>query len=269
MRRIVHLSDLHFDHVDPAACAAVVAFVKTFAPHLVVVTGDLTQRARPPEFAKARAFLDALGAPRLVVPGNHDVPLWNLVHRFFSPLARYRRYIDEDLCPVYADDEIVVAGVNTAHGFTVKDGAIAHADLAVACRRLGDAASGAVKIVASHHPLPTTDVRRQEGEMRRDPVDVLTECGVDVFLTGHLHLSYAGHTAARYRTAGHAAIVVEAGTATSTRLRGEANGFNVLHVDATEVTVERLKWNPEDGVFRIATADRFTKTPKGWTPASP
>jgi 3',5'-cyclic AMP phosphodiesterase CpdA len=265
VRRLVHLSDLHFEHVDPRACAAVVAFVKALSPHLVVVTGDLTQRARTREFAAARAFLEALPFPRVVVPGNHDVPLWNLPRRILAPLARYRRYISAEVAPVYADAEIVVAGLNTAHGWTVKEGAITQADLGAVCRRLHDADRGAVKIVASHHPLPTTRLRGRGGEKRRHSVEVLVECGVDIFLTGHLHLSYAGHTATRYRAAGHSAIVVEAGTATSTRLRGETNGFNVLHVGASEVTVERLEWHDAEGVFRVKTADRFAKTASGWT----
>jgi 3',5'-cyclic AMP phosphodiesterase CpdA len=266
--RLLHLSDLHFDRVDPAACGAVLAFVKEVAPDLVVVTGDLTQRARARQFAKARAFLEAMPVSRLVVPGNHDVPLWNLARRFLSPLGRYRRYITQDLTPVHVAGDVAVAGLNTAHAWTVKDGAVASEDLAVVCRRLQEANPAAVKIVACHHPLTTTEVRRRRGE-RRGPVEVLMECGVDVFLTGHLHLSYAGHTAARYRTAGRAAIVVEAGTATSTRLRGEANGFNLLHVDRAEVTVERFQWVPAEGAFRRTTADRFTRTPTGWTQAPP
>src|SRR2546428_1732310 len=102
MRTIVHLSDLHFGRVDRRIVAPLVAAIDELAPDLVAVSGDFTQRARRSEFVEARVFLDMLRFPRLVVPGNHDVPLYNVARRFLSPLARYQRYNADHLEPTDA-----------------------------------------------------------------------------------------------------------------------------------------------------------------------
>src|SRR5438270_804255 len=124
MRTLVHLSDLHFGRIDPAVVDALAVAVSTLRPHLVAISGDLTQRAREREYRAAREFLDRLPRPQIVVPGNHDVPLHNVVQRFFGPLTLYRRYISNDLEPFFIDDEIAVAGVNTARSLTWKGGRI-------------------------------------------------------------------------------------------------------------------------------------------------
>src|SRR6266850_7144789 len=114
MRTLVHLSDLHFGRVDERLIKPLIAAVTEINPDLVAVSGDLTQRARSAQFQEARQFLDALPQPQIVVPGNHDVPLYNVFSRFGRPLDKYRRYITEDMQPFYADDEIAVIGINTA-----------------------------------------------------------------------------------------------------------------------------------------------------------
>ena len=111
MRTIAHLSDLHFGREDPRAVDALARDLDELAPSLVAVSGDLTQRARAREFEKARDFLTGLAGPVLVVPGNHDVPLFDVVRRFVSPLGRYRAFVAEDLEPVHEDEELVVVGI--------------------------------------------------------------------------------------------------------------------------------------------------------------
>ena len=114
MRTLVHLSDLHFGRVDPRVVPPLVETIRTIAPDLIAVSGDFTQRARRRQFVQARAFLQQLPYPRLVVPGNHDVPLYNLAARFVRPLAGYRRFIEPDLEPVFVDEEMHVIGLNSA-----------------------------------------------------------------------------------------------------------------------------------------------------------
>ena len=114
MRKIVHLSDLHFGRTDASVVGPLIVAVRELQPTLVVVSGDLTQRARSHEFEEARLFLDQLPKPQVVVPGNHDVPLWDVLSRFMRPLEKYRRHISKDVEPVHEDEEMVVAGVNTA-----------------------------------------------------------------------------------------------------------------------------------------------------------
>ena len=114
MRTIVHLSDLHFGRIDPAILDPLAALIVSMRPDVVVVSGDLTQRARKAQFQGARAYLDRLPKPQVVVPGNHDVPLYRVWERFLSPLGKYRRHFDDDLEPDFIDDEIAVIGINTA-----------------------------------------------------------------------------------------------------------------------------------------------------------
>src|SRR3712207_5099719 len=122
MRTLIHLSDLHFGRVDQTLLGPLRDLVHSIAPDVVVVSGDLTQRAKAEQFEEARAFLDTLPGPQIVVPGNHDISLYNVFRRFVKPLDRFKRYITPDLDPMYADDEIAVVGVNTARSLTIKDG---------------------------------------------------------------------------------------------------------------------------------------------------
>src|SRR3954462_13344284 len=122
MRRILDLSDIHYGRVDEQVVARAVEKINELERDLVAISGDLTQRARTREFAAARDFLDSLPKPQLVVPGNHDVPLYNVFDRFARPLEKFQRFISDDLMPAYVDDELAVVGVNTARSMVVKGG---------------------------------------------------------------------------------------------------------------------------------------------------
>jgi 3',5'-cyclic AMP phosphodiesterase CpdA len=124
MRTLVHLSDIHFGRVDQAIIEPLINLITELKPDVVAVSGDLTQRARSQQFKEARAFLDRLPKPQIVVPGNHDVPLYNIFARFITPLDKYRQFITEDLSPFYADEEVAVLGVNTARSLTIKGGRV-------------------------------------------------------------------------------------------------------------------------------------------------
>jgi 3',5'-cyclic AMP phosphodiesterase CpdA len=268
MRTLVHLSDLHFGRIDSAIIHPLIETVRQIAPDVLTVSGDLTQRARSPQFKAARAFLDTLPSPQIVVPGNHDIPAHNLFSRFFQPLKKYKTYITSDLEPFYRDEEIAVFGVNTARSLTVKDGRINDEQIADAYERFHRLDEGITKIIVSHHPFDLP-----EGFDESDLVDradvamrVLAEIGVDVFISGHLHVSHTGQTAHRYKISGHSALVVQAGTATSTRKRGEANSFNVIRITHPHIVIERLIWHPESEGFQSASAEHFRHTADGWLP---
>src|SRR6266403_3007266 len=153
MRTLIHLSDLHFGKVDPVIIPALLDFIRVTKPDLVAISGDLTQRARTAEFLEARKFLDAIPFPKIVVPGNHDVPLHNVFARLFRKLDRFRRFISEDLEPFYVDNEIAVAGVNTTRALTGKNGRINREQLDKLRRRFASVPPTHVKIVVTHHPF--------------------------------------------------------------------------------------------------------------------
>ena len=266
MKTLVHLSDLHFGRTDPEVVAALTAGVEAARPDLIAVSGDLTQRARAWQFKEAREFLDGLPkVPRIVVPGNHDVPLWNVFKRFLAPLDNFRRYITDDLEPFYADEEIVALGVNTARSLTTKHGRINEQQIARMRERFCTYADNVTKLVVTHHPfdVPAGHERELVGRAAL-AMEALAACGADVLLAGHLHMSHTGHTAKRYRIEGHSALVVQAGTAASTRVRGEANSFNVLKIRHPFVNVVRLAWAEAPKTFNTASSEHFRHTPDGW-----
>jgi len=239
MRLVAHLSDLHFGQVHRAALEPLRRRLVELAPHLVVVSGDLTQRARAAQFREARAFLDSLPGPQVVVPGNHDVPLYNVLARFLQPLGGFRRFIARDVEPSFVDDEIAVLGVNTARSFVFKGGRVSEAQLARVGQALKRLPREVVGMVVTHHPFATPEH--------------LASCGVDVVMAGHAHAASA--TVA-------AVVVVQAGTATSSRTRAEPNSFNLLRVERGRIEVER---HVLDGAgFARARAERFERREGGW-----
>jgi hypothetical protein len=203
----------------------------------------------------------------VVVPGNHDVPLYNVLARFVDPLGGFRRHITAVRYPCFRDSEIAVVGANTTRSFTIKDGGLRRGDVHHLSGLLGGADDPAVRILVCHHPFDRPSSRSGRWTVPApdfDAVDALVARGVDIFLTGHLHLTYVGHTAVRYRVRGRSAIVVEAGTATSHRGRGEANSFNLLRIETGRVTVERHDWDDKAARFAVASIEEFSRSDGGW-----
>jgi len=263
-RRVVHLSDLHFGRTRPELLEPLITAVNAQAPDLVAVSGDLTQRARTWQFEAARAFLDRIDAPRLVVPGNHDVPLDNLPVRLFRPFGRYRRWIGSIVEPCYRDEAMVVLGLNTVNPLSWQRGRLPSRVVRRACVALGAERDGLTRIIVAHHPfeqLPDVDKALMHGASRA--IDAFLECGADIVLSGHLHTWRAEPFAAR-RGPGGAILQIQAGTGLSTRLRGEENDFNLLTLETGAVTVTRFVARAETAVFEPAAAVRFDRGPKGW-----
>jgi 3',5'-cyclic AMP phosphodiesterase CpdA len=259
LRTLVHLSDIHFGRVNYATVEPVLEAVWRARPDLVAISGDFTQRARRHEFKEARAFLDALPQPQIVVPGNHDIPLHNLYARFVRKFDYYAEYISADLEPFFLDDELVVAGINTARHTTWKGGRINRTQILKAHDRLCGHGEDRIRIVVTHHPFELPKGMSDSSLVGRAHMAMqkFADCGADLFLAGHLHLGYTAHTAERYDIAGHSALVVQAGTATSSRGRGEQNSFNIIKIARPSISVERFVWEPESGQFQTAELQNF------------
>ena len=268
MRTLVHLSDLHFGRVDPALLDPLRNLIREIAPDVVVISGDLTQRAKSEEFEAARAYLDTLPGPQIVVPGNHDISLYNVFRRFVQPLDRYKRYITDDLDPVYIDDEIAVLGVNTARSLTVKDGRLNKEQVEKIRATLADLDPKITRVVVTHHPfdLPPGAEESDLVDRANMAMEAFSQVGVDLLMAGHLHTSHTANTSARYKISEYAALVVQAGTATSTRGRGEVNSFNVVRVEAMKVEIDRYGWDVVRGEFALVATEKFMRTGNVWTP---
>ena len=266
MAIITHLSDIHFGRVDARIIEPLVQTIEAVAPTLVAVSGDLTQRARRSQFRAARQFLDQLRFPVLVVPGNHDVPLFNLPARFIDPYGGYRRHIQQNLEPVYESDELIAVGLNSSRAFPFHGGGrLNERQVERAAARLKSAPDGVIKIVVTHHPFDLPEAHGDEHLIGRSDMAMrhLADAGADVFLAGHLHVSHVGHTAARYQIAGHSALIVQAGTI-STRGRGELNTINVLRLTRKQIEIERYTWDESGHVFKSSWIRMFHRTPEGW-----
>jgi len=266
MRTLVHLSDLHFGRVDAALLAPLREHIERIGPDMVVVSGDLTQRAKAAEFEAARAYLDSLPGPQIVVPGNHDISLYNVFRRFVQPLKRYKRYITDDLDPIHVDDEIAVLGINTARSLTFKDGRINKEQVAKMREELAGLDPAIIRVVVTHHPFDLPRHADDDDLVERAPMAMaaFAECGVDLLLAGHLHLSHSDSTAERYPFSEYAALVIQAGTATSKRARGEVNSFNAIRVEPARVEVDRFGWDVQAARFSKVSTESFTRSGGKW-----
>ncbi|MBP9225414.1 MAG: metallophosphoesterase [Verrucomicrobiales bacterium] len=250
MKTIAHLSDLHFGTEDPELALALLHDLRELDPSLVVVSGDLTQRARTREFEAAAAWLGQIQSPKLVIPGNHDIPLFDIIRRFAMPLNRFGTHISEDLNPFYEDQEMALLGINTARSLTWKSGRISQAQILDIRSRMGAVAGGKFKILVTHHPfIPPPG----EPEMGIDLVKgaskvllVLDECQVDLLLAGHLHQGYTGDVRSYYPGTKRSMLVVQAGTAISRRIRSEPNAYNLITLDEDRISILVRVWNGYD-----------------------
>lgn len=265
MRTIVQISDLHFGAILGATLEPLVTVLRDLAPDLTIISGDLTQRAKSEEFMKARDYLKRLPLPQLVIPGNHDVPLYNVFRRFLSPLDCYDEFISANHDPVFIDDEIAVVAINSARSFTFKGGDISEQQLARSVAAFTRATNHQVRIVVTHHPfdIPTHLSGVDIVGGAKEAVTALAGCHVDLFLTGHLHLIHRA-TGGVY-VPGYHATLLGAGTATSTRARGESNSFFVFRIDHTltdenAIRVETHSWNAARNCFEITDTRGLQRT---------
>lgn len=272
MARIAHLSDIHFGAHDPKIVDAATAWLEERRPDLVIISGDLTQRARVEQFRAASAWLNRLraaGLKLLVIPGNHDIPLYDVMRRFAAPLDRYKRYISQDLCPWYEDEEVAILGLNTARSLTIKDGRINHDQMDMLRECFASVASAKTRILVTHHPLFAMPIGRG-GELSEavgqhdDAVQAACEAGVHLALAGHFHRTYAQAARKMVERAG-GALIIQAGTATSTRLRNaEPQSFNWLHVRRNnDMELQVIVW---DGAgFQRASHVEYRHDGRDWT----
>jgi 3',5'-cyclic AMP phosphodiesterase CpdA len=265
VRRLAHLSDLHFGREDPELVRAALADLHEARPDLVVVSGDLTQRARRAQFTAAAAFLNRLPAPRLVVAGNHDIPLIDLPRRLLDPLGRFRRHVTPDLDPVYVDEEIAVLGLNTARPSRWKDGRVSVRQIGIIADHLGALPDGLFKIVVTHHPfVPEAGERRTERLQRAREAAAAAEAGgVELLLCGHLHQGRLADLREHHTFLGRSILVAQAGTAFSCRRRGEPNGYNLVTIEPPKVAFEVRVWTGTR--FATAAVVCYERVRQDWT----
>jgi 3',5'-cyclic AMP phosphodiesterase CpdA len=267
VKTLAHISDLHFGRIDQRVVEGLLADLTAKAPDMVVISGDLVQRAKPKHFKAARAFLDRLCSPYLVVPGNHDIPVYNLFQRFTDPFGNYKRYISQDFSPVYIDSEIAILGINTARSL-IRD--FSHGRMnTMQIQRVREVFSPlpetVFKVLFTHHPfLPPPDAPATKLVGRHKlALPALESCGVDLLLAGHLHRAYSGDIMTHHTQVARSILVAQASTATSTRLRNEANAYNFITIDQPRVTFEVRSW--EGAAFTGGLVSTWVRQGHRWT----
>lgn len=267
MRRIIHISDLHFGTEESDIVEGLLEDIARHPAHLLAVSGDLTQRARRGQFSAAKAFLNRIALPKLIVPGNHDIPLYNVLARFGWPLHGYRRWVADDLLPRFQDGEIAVAGVNTARSNRWKDGRISAEQIEGLRQHFSAQPAGVSKVLIAHHPFipPEKDARATLVEGTAAALRVLEACGCHLILAGHLHLAYVGDVRPHHVEIKRSILVVQAGTATSHRRRDEPNAYNILTLDGPRLSIDVRAWNGQRFVSTGVSEYQYDES--GWISA--
>jgi 3',5'-cyclic AMP phosphodiesterase CpdA len=232
-------------------------------PDLVVVSGDLTQRAKPYQFRQARAWVDKIPVSTLVVPGNHDVPLYRVWERLFAPFGAYRKHFSPELEPIYRDEAMLVVGVNTAFNWTFKDGRITLGRLTQLADLFAATPPQLLKVVVAHHhliPPPTFGTQRVLANAY-EAIDLFSRAGVELILSGHNHLAYIGNSEEFYPRGRPPVVILHSGTTTSDRGRGvekAKNSCNWITVDDESMVVSHLRFHAE--------VERFREHSRHWYP---
>jgi len=224
---LLQISDTHFGTEQAPVVEALALLARQQRPDLLVLSGDITQRARPAQFRAARAFADRLGAPLLAVPGNHDIPLLDLWTRLRRPYARYIAAFGADLEPMHRSSDLIVAGVNTTRAWRHRHGEISALQVDRVARLLEGAEAAQLRVVVVHQPVAATRAQDLPNRLRGHVAALQrwAAVGADVVMGGHFHRPYVMALQGLARPM----WAVQAGTAVSSRVRGGVpNSVNLL-----------------------------------------
>ena len=239
---ILHLSDLHFGRIDQNVLTKLNSFIdqKHDLIDLFILTGDLTQRARSHEFRAAEDFLKTLKKPLFMVPGNHDIPLYNLWYRLFSPYKKFLRFFQPYAQNFYENERVEIFGLWSTNSLTVSKGKIRRRDLEDMKTRFKEHGKGKIRIIASHHPL-FSETEPMSTQTREE----ILKLRPHLILSGHEHYAQVR----RFSQDSTLPISISSGTSTSTRLRNQANGFNLITIDKNELKVQLYKFDSSKDEF--------------------
>ena len=247
--RILHLSDLHFGRIDAHILDRLENYLSTQSFHLTILTGDLTQRARKEQFIAAKEFLGKLKCPMFIVPGNHDVPLYNLFLRFFSPYSKFKRFFGTQSPQFFEDDRLAVFGLWTVNPRKVEKGTVNISEILTLEEKFNAVPADKIKILAFHHPLVTMKSARVQDALAR-----IKRLKPQILMWGHDHQSGADFW---NEADGTGPILIAAGTSVSNRTRSETNSFNVIELSQNEIKVETISFDLDNKTFHLTNTKAF------------
>jgi len=249
--RLFHCSDLHAGPpFDAAVAERVLVEAHAYKPDAFVVSGDFVQRADiATQWATIIEWLKRAPKPLFTVPGNHDVPLFHIWQRLFKPNVFYHKHINTDVAPVLHLDGVSLIGANSAHGWTVDGGTLTKAAQAQLLVSAASCPPDNRRILVMHHHLLTPPgLGRRNGVSQPMTIArLMDQAKIDVVLSGHVHLSYVGHTRDLLPTLGHGAIICQSGTTTSRRGKGREKhqfAYNTIEISDTLTCIRRHVYDP-------------------------
>lgn len=244
MKRLLQISDLHFGTEKPEVMAALTALAHAKKPDVLVVSGDITQRATVAQFSRAKAFCDQLNIPAMVsLPGNHDLPLFNLFVRLARPYARYQQAFGQHLEPAVTTPELCLVTVNTTRWWRHKNGEVSKAQIQRVCKQLEHATKQQLRVVVVHQPVYVPRPQDEHDRLRgwQMAVCAWAQAGADIVMGGHIHLPYVQDMSLGVIPVNRRIWCVQAGTAVSSRIRREAPN-----------SVNLIEYAPESGELRCS-----------------
>ena len=257
MTVLLQVSDPHFGTERMPVVAALERFAHELHPDVLLLTGDITQRATHRQFSRARAFVDRLRVPAVMaIPGNHDIPLFNVAARLFAPYGHYQRAFGRELEPQFEDDDVLVLALNTTRWYRHADGEVSAAQIERVARRLEQARPAQWRIVVVHQPVAVTLEQDRENLLHghEKAVRRWAAAGADLIVGGHIHLPFIVALHERWPGLSRALWAVQAGTALSHRVRGNAgNSVNVIRVGAAARSPEEA----DDAAPRCCVIERW------------
>ncbi|WP_409433274.1 metallophosphoesterase family protein [Litorimonas sp. RW-G-Af-16] len=255
MTSILQFSDIHFGVEDKNAMAAVRDYAKTLSPDLALICGDITQSGKIEEFKAARDWIEQFDAPKIVTPGNHDTPMFGILHRIFDPFGRYNKFIAPLGETMFVDENIALMPYNTARGVQAKLdwslGVVDLSDLAAKVSHLKAKNPSVLKMIAVHHPLiyPPVSPLIKETKRGEAAVKLLSDANIDGVLSGHVHAPFVVE-----REPGQTELLSIGSGTLSTRQRGKPASFNHIEIDSRDIRVTAINW----------TGDKFERA-EAWT----
>lgn len=265
MTVLLQISDTHFGTEQPPVVEALLQLAHETRPALVVLSGDITQRARRSQYAAAQEFVSRIGPPErspavLAIPGNHDIPLFNVFGRMFRPYGGFERAFGGQLEPEWESPEFLVIGVNTTRPARHKDGEVSMQQIEQVSQRLQTATPRQVRVVVTHQPVHVVKGSEIHNRLHGhyEAISAWSRAGADIIMGGHIHLPYIAPLHEHYERVSRRCWVVQAGTAVSARVRRlQSNSVNVVRCEQgpervpSECVVERWDYS--------ASSDAFTR----------
>lgn len=269
MITLVHASDVHFGKLhDPGALEAFLRFLEGAEPDLLVISGDLTQRARIGEYEAARDFIRKLAPlPVVVTPGNHDVPLYRIFERLLRPLGNYQTFISRDLDTVTEIPGATVVSLNSTSPYrAIVNGRIRKSQLRFAAQAFRAAPEDDFRILVAHHNLLRAPDYEPEQVLpgHRRYLSAFARMKVELILGGHLHRSYVGSSLDAYPQEDGTPSIIIAHTGTTASLRGRGkergrNSLNLIQISPRDVVILPHILLREEGIFHPTGTHTFPR----------